>query len=398
VRPLEDVRILALEQFGAGPYASVHLADLGADVIKIEDPRSAGDVGRYVPPFQEGEDSLFFETFNRNKRSLSLNITNESGRQVFEDLVRRSDVVFSNLRGDVPAKIKITYDDLKHINPAIVCCSLSGFGMTGPLKNEPGYDYIFQGAAGWMELTGDPDGPPTKSGLSVVDFSGGLVAAIAILAGLHSARRDGVGVDCDVSLFDTALSMLTYPATWFLNGGLEPQRMRHSAHPSIVPFQAFEAADGWFVVACAKEKFWQRLCEALDDAPLAFDERFNSFAARRKNKDELLSILNEKFHTMECSKLIATLKEYGVPCGPVNTLAEALEEPQTLAREMIATTQHPRFGEVRQVVSPVNVGPDKGPYRRAPLRNEDSQDILSNLLGYDDTKIATLQSAGAFDA
>jgi crotonobetainyl-CoA:carnitine CoA-transferase CaiB-like acyl-CoA transferase len=307
-------------------------------------------------------------------------------------------VVFSNLRGDVPAKIKITYDDLKDINPAIVCCSLSGFGMTGPLKNEPGYDYIFQGAAGWMELTGDPDGPPTKSGLSVVDFSGGLVAAIAILAGLHSARRDGVGVDCDVSLFDTALSMLTYPATWFLNGGLEPQRMRHSAHPSIVPFQAFEAADGWFVVACAKEKFWQRLCEALDDAPLAFDERFNSFAARRKNKDELLSILNEKFHTMECSKLISTLKEYGVPCGPVNTLAEALEEPQTLAREMIATTQHPRFGEVRQVVSPVNVGPDKGPYRRAPLRNEDSQDILSNLLGYDDTKIATLQSAGAFDA
>lgn len=398
MRPLDDVRILALEQFGAGPYASVHLADLGADVIKIEDPRSLGDVGRYVPPFQEGEDSLFFETFNRNKRSMSLNMTNTSGRQVFEDLVRHSDVVFSNLRGDVPEKIKITYDDLKDINPAIVCCSLSGFGMTGPLRNEPGYDYIFQGAAGWMELTGDPDGPPTKSGLSLVDFSGGLVAAIAILAGLHSARRDGVGMDCDVSLFDTALSMLTYPATWYLNGGLLSQRTRHSAHPSIVPFQAFESADGWIVVACAKEKFWQRLCEALDDAQLAYDERFNSFSARSRNKDILLSILNEKFLAMGSSDLITRLKEFGVPCGSVNTLAEALEEPQTLARDMIATTQHPRFGEVRQVVSPVNVGPDKGPYRRAPLRNEDGQDILVNLLGYDDTVIEELREAGAFDA
>ncbi len=192
MRPLEDVRIIAVEQYGAGPpFGSVHLADLGADVLKIEEPTSGGDVGRYVPPYNKGEDSLFFETFNRNKRSLSLDLGTPGGRKVFEDLVRTSDAVYSNLRGDVPAKIKITYDDLKHLNPAIVCCSLTGFGMTGPRAKQPGYDYILQGLAGWMDLTGDPDGPPTKSGLSLVDFCGGYVAALSLMAGLHAARRDG---------------------------------------------------------------------------------------------------------------------------------------------------------------------------------------------------------------
>ncbi len=241
MRPLEDVRIIAVEQYGAGPFGSVHLADLGADVLKIEEPTSGGDVGRYVPPYNKGEDSLFFETFNRNKRSLSLDLGTPGGRKVFEDLVRTSDAVYSNLRGDVPAKIKITYDDLKHLNPAIVCCSLTGFGMTGPRAKQPGYDYILQGLAGWMDLTGDPDGPPTKSGLSLVDFCGGYVAALSLMAGLHAARRDGIGGDCDVSLYDTAISMLTYPAAWHLNAGYRPGRTKNSAHPSLVPFQAFEA-------------------------------------------------------------------------------------------------------------------------------------------------------------
>ena len=233
--PLADVRIVAVEQYGAGPFGSVHLADLGAEVIKIEDPRVGGDVGRYVPPYAEGEDSLFFEAFNRNKRSLSLDLTAPAGRRVFDDLVRTSDAVYSNLRGDVPAKIGIRYDDLKHLNPAIVCCSLTGFGMTGPRQAEPGYDYVLQALAGWMDITGEPEGPPSKSGLSMVDYSGGFVAAISLLAGLHAARRDGVGMDCDVSLYDTAIGLLTYPAAWHLNAGFRPVRTRHSAHPSLVP-------------------------------------------------------------------------------------------------------------------------------------------------------------------
>ncbi|GAA4988904.1 hypothetical protein GCM10023205_69920 [Yinghuangia aomiensis] len=219
------------------------MADLGAEVIKIEDPAAGGDVGRYVPPYAEGEDSLFFEVFNRNKRSLSLDLSTAAGRAVFDELVCVSDVVYSNLRGDVPAKIGITYDDLKHLNPRIVCCSLSGFGMTGPRIAEPGYDYVLQGLLGWMDATGEPDGPPTKSGLSLVDYSAGFVAAIAVLAGVHAARRDGVGMDCDVSLFDTALALLNYPAAWHLNAGYTPHRTRRSSHPSLVAAAVLAARD-----------------------------------------------------------------------------------------------------------------------------------------------------------
>jgi len=226
--PLQDVRIISLEQYGAGPFGSSHLAQLGADIIKIEDVSAGGDVGRYVPPYFEEQDSLFFESFNRGKRSISLELRNTQGRKVFEDLVRNADVVYSNLRGDVPAKLGIRYEDLKHINPRIVCCSLSGFGMTGPRAAEPGYDYVLQGYAGWMSVTGDPDGPPEKTGLSLVDYSGGMVAGMALLAGLHAARRDGIGMDCDVSLYDTAISMLTYLATWHLTAGHEPARTRRS--------------------------------------------------------------------------------------------------------------------------------------------------------------------------
>ncbi|MFQ5932326.1 MAG: CaiB/BaiF CoA transferase family protein, partial [Nitrospiraceae bacterium] len=387
MRPLEDVRIIAIEQYGAGPFGTVHLADMGAEVIKIEDPRVGGDVGRYVPPFQEDEDSLFFETFNRNKRSLSLDITNAAGRRVFEDLVEISDAVYSNLRGDVPARLRIRYEDLKHRNPAIVCCSLSGFGMTGPRSPEPGYDYILQGLAGWMSLTGEPDGPPTKSGLSLVDYSGGLVAAIALLVGLHAARRDGVGTDCDVSLFDTAINLLSYPATWHMTAGFEPQRTSRSAHPSLVPFQNFQTADGWIVVACPKEKFWQRLTAVIGRPDLAIDTRFVNFAARHAHAKELSAILEEVFRAQGSAYWLTRLKEAGIPSGPVNSVAEALSDPHTAARRMVVETGHPRFGTVRQLASPVRVGDQSVPYRRAPRRNEDASYILKELLGYEPDRV-----------
>jgi crotonobetainyl-CoA:carnitine CoA-transferase CaiB-like acyl-CoA transferase len=396
MRPLADIRILALEQYGAGPFGTSHLADLGAEVIKIEDPSSGGDVGRYVPPFQAGEDSLFFESFNRNKSSLSLDLSDRDGRRVFEDLVRVSDVVFSNLRGDVPAKIGITYDELRHLNPAIVCCSLSGFGMTGPRAQEPGYDYVLQGVSGWMDLTGEPDGPPTKSGLSLVDYSGGLVAAIAILAGVHAARRDGTGTDCDVSLFDTAVSMLTYPAIWALNGDFEPARTHHSAHPSVVPFQAFPVRDGWIVVACPKEKFWRRLATAIGRPELAEDDRYATFADRRGNSTELLATLESTFLTRNADDWLAVLRTAGVPCGPVNTVREALSDEQTKARRLVVETAHPVFGTVRQVRSPVNVGSVLPTYRRAPRRHENAEYVLMHVLGYDRSEIERLSGTAAF--
>ncbi|MBK5115644.1 MAG: CoA transferase, partial [Thermoleophilia bacterium] len=293
--PLADVRIIAIEQYGAGPWGTLQLADLGAEVIKIEDPASGGDVGRYVPPYAEDEDSLFFETFNRNKKSVSLDLRSDHGRGVLEDLVRSSDVLYSNLRGDQPKKLRLTYEDLSEINPKIVCCSLSGFGNTGPRASEAGYDYIMQAMSGWMSLTGDPSGPPTKSGLSLVDLSGGYTSAIALLAGLWSARRDGRGCDCDISLYETALHELMYVGTWVASAGFQPQRMPDSAHPSIVPFQAFATADGWITVACAKQKFWERLCAALERPDLCEDARYADFAARHENRDELLAILREAF-------------------------------------------------------------------------------------------------------
>jgi crotonobetainyl-CoA:carnitine CoA-transferase CaiB-like acyl-CoA transferase len=397
-RPLDDVRIVAVEQYGAGPWGTVHLADLGADVIKIEDPRTNGDVGRYVPPFAEEEDSLFFEALNRNKRSLSLDLATPAGQDVFRRLVARCDAVYSNLRGDVPARLGLTYAALKDVNPAIVCCSLSAFGMTGPRASEPGYDYVMQGLTGWMSLTGEPGGPPQKTGPSLVDFAGGYVAVCALLAGLHSARRDGIGMDCDVSLYETALSMLNYLATWNLTAGRQPERTRHSAHPSLVPFQNFETADGWIVVACPKDKFFERLLLALGLEQVRTDPRFRDFASRREHKDALLAILEPAIRTWRTDALLSKLTAASVPCAPVNDVDTALRDPHIAARGAIIETKHPRFGTVRSVASPVRVGDPTATHRRAPFRNEDAVDVLSGLLGLDEAAIRALRDAGAFGA
>ena len=367
--PLADVRVLAIEQFGAGPWATLQLADLGAEVIKIEDPASGGDVGRYVPPFQEGEDSLFFETFNRNKKSISLDLRDPAGRDRFEELVRVSDVVFSNLRGDQPAKLRLRYDDLKHLNPRIVCCSLSGFGMTGARAAEGGYDYMMQGLAGWMALTGEPEGPPTKSGLSLVDLSGGYVAALALLAGLWRARREGTGCDCDISLHDVAMHELMYVGTWAASRGYVPPRRANSAHPSLVPFQNFQTADGWIVVAAPKEKFWVRLCETLGQPELATDPRFADFAARDLNRAELAPILERAFRERPSADWLEALREAGVPASAVNDVLAAVDEARLVEYE------HPTLGTVRQVASPLRLSDAEPPVGRAPLRGEHDEEV-----------------------
>lgn len=396
MRPLEDVRILAVEQYGAGPWGSLHLSELGAEVIKIEDPSRGGDIGRHVPPYAKDGESLFFEAFNRSKLSISLDLQNADGRATFEALVRQADAVYSNLRGDVPAKLRLRYDDLKHLNPAIVCCSLSAFGMTGPRADQPGYDYMVQGLAGWMDLTGEPGGPPTKSGVSLVDFSGGFVAAISLLAALHAARRDGVGTDCDVSLYDAAISLLNYPAAWHLSRGFEPARVRHSAHPSIVPFQAFEAKDLWLIVACPKQKFWERLTAVIGDDALSNDPKFATMADRRENRDELVAILDGHFSARTRDEWLAALGDAGIPCAPVYDVATALRDPQVAARGLIVETEHPTLGTVRQVATAARVGHEPAAPRRAPRPGEHNESVLRRLLGYDAAQIDDLRSRGAF--
>ena len=397
-QPLVDLRVIAVEQFGAGPWATLQLADLGAEVIKIEDPEAGGDVGRYVPPYQEGEDSLFFETFNRNKRSISLDLRHPQGREVLHDLVARADALFSNLRGDQPRRLGLTYDDLKQANPRIVCCSLSGFGMTGPRAGEGGYDYMMQGLAGWMSLTGEPGGAPTKSGLSLVDLSGGYVAAMAIMAGIWRARRDGEGCDCDISLFETALAELCYVGTWTASRDYEPPRRTNSGHPSIVPFQNFRTADGWIVIACAKQKFWLRLCDAIGHPELREDPRFSEFADRDRNRDQLLEILDAALARRNTADWVAVLTEAGVPNARVNSVSEALRDPQVEAREAVVEFEHPRLGRVRELATPLRVGPEPGPVRPAPARGEQTDQILGELCGYGAERIAELHRAGTFGA
>jgi crotonobetainyl-CoA:carnitine CoA-transferase CaiB-like acyl-CoA transferase len=392
--PLAGVRILSIEQFGAGPFATLYLADMGADVIKIEDPHTGGDVARTVPPMSEGTDSLYFEAFNRGKRSIVLDLKHPEGRAVFERLVASADAVFNNLRGDLVAPMGLTYDVLGAINPRIVCASLSGYGREGPSSRRPGYDALVQAEAGWAALTGEPNGPPIKSGLSLADYSAGLVAALGLMIALFDAARTGRGRDVDTSLYDTAVALLTYPATWHLSAGIDTERHPMSAHPSIVPFQFFATADGYIAIACPKEKFFRDLVVAIGLPELLDDPRFTSFAARNEHREAVLAILSEHLQRAPTQDWIERLRDT-VPCAPVRSLDAALDRTELAERDMLAAYPHPRFGQVRSVGTPISLSGYRPTYRRAPPLAADGADILDELR-YSAGEVAALEAAGAF--
>ena len=394
--PLEGTRILTISSFGAGPWATMMLADLGAEVIKIEDRRSGGDTSRSVPPLQEGldGDSLYFQALNRNKRSLTLDLRAAEGQRIFRELVRISDAVYNNLRGDQPPKLGLRYEDLSDVNPRVVCASCSGFG-SGSRAAEPGYDFIVQALAGFMALTGEPDGPPARCGVSVVDFSGGLISIVGLLSALLRARETGRGGNVETSLYEGALSMLNYLAAWNLNLGFQPARLARSAHQSIVPSQTFQTRDGWIFVMCMKDKFFVRLAELLDRPALASDPRFRTIADRYANRDELLPILGEAFLANATDHWLRLLRGE-VPCAPVNDLQAALQDPY-LADELgfLWEIDHPELGTLREVGCPIRLPQTHpSPRRRAPRLGEDSEKILAELLGLSEAEISRLQAAG----
>jgi len=391
--PLDGLRILAISQFGAGPFGTQMLADLGADVIKIEDPGVGGDSARYVPPFQGEADSPYFQSFNRGKRSVSLNLRHPDGQAVLHDLVRVSDAVFNNARGDLPGKLGLTYAALREVNVKIVCCSLTGYGRTGPRAGEPAFDYLIQGYAGYMSVTGEPDGPPGKCGVSVIDFAGGYAAMTGLMVGLFDAQRSGVGRDVDISLLDTAVSMLSYFAIWTLNRDWTAERTRDSAHQTIVPAQNFPTRDGWIVVFCNKDKFWRDLVDVLGASELADDPRFRGFAERFANREALLPLLRARFATRTTAEWLDRLRGR-VPCAPVNDVRQALTDPQVLARDMIVEVEHPDFGPLREVRSPVRTEGEIREPRRAPRLGEHTDEILREILNYSDSTISRLRSAG----
>ena len=391
--PLAGVRVISLCQFGAGPFATMQLADLGAEVIKVEDPTAGGDVGRYVPPFTSERDSLYFQSFNRNKRSVTLNLRVPAAREALHRLVAVSDAIYYNLRGDLPARLGLTYEHLGVVNPRIVCCSLSAFGTTGPRAAEPGYDLLMQAYSGMMSLTGEPGTPPAKCGISIVDFAGAYVSAIGLLSAVIAARATGQGRDVDVSLLDTSISMLSYLATNTLNRDYEPERLSSSAHPSLYPSQVFRTADGYVAIICFKEKFWQELCAVMGQPALADEPRFKRFADRLANREELLSIVGEIIASRTTREWLDGLRGR-VPCAPVNTVRQALADPQVLAREMIVEVEHPEWGTLRETASPYKVGAERD-HRSGPDLGADTDAVLAELCGYSAEEIAALRAAGA---
>ena len=392
-RPLSGLRIIAVSQNGAGPFATLHLSDLGAEVIKIEDPGAGGDMGRYIPPYTGDQDSLFYQALNRGTRSITLDLKSEEGQVVLGRLAAVSDGLLCNLRGDGPVKLGLTLEALQKHNPRIVCCSLSGYGMTGSRVAEPAFDYLIQAELGYMMLTGEPDGPPARSGVSVVDFAAGYAAAFALMAGIHRAQRSGIGSDVDLSLFETGLAMLNYVASWHLTEGYLPQRLAGSAHPSLVPSQVFATADGHLFVMCNKEVFWHALCEAIGRTELLSDPRFKSAAERLENRDTLVPLLAEIFAERKSAVWLDLLRGH-VPVAVPNELPTALAGEFVNERGSIIEYEHPRFGTLRQVGTPFRYKYDEPIYEAASGLGEDTEDVLSSLLGYDDMEIAKLRDVG----
>jgi succinate--hydroxymethylglutarate CoA-transferase len=334
--PLAGVRILAVEQYGAGPFGTQYLADMGAEVIKIENPRDGGDVARHVGPhFLDGTDpsvaSLFFHGLNVGKRSVALDLGTPEGQRILHELVRDADAVACNLRGDVPEKLGLTYDQLKAHNPAIVCVHLTAYGREGPRKAWPGYDYLAQAEAGYFAVTGEPGAPPSRMGLSVVDFMAGQSLALALVSGIVRARATGEGGEADVSLYDTALYNLNYLATWYLNTGEEQGRNARSAHPSLTPCQLVTTADGWIYVMCNKEKFFGILCALIGQPDLATDPRFVDFEQRLLNRQALSDRLDAAMAARTTDEWMTQFAGK-VPAAPILSVAQALDAPAAASR------------------------------------------------------------------
>jgi crotonobetainyl-CoA:carnitine CoA-transferase CaiB-like acyl-CoA transferase len=390
--PLEGVRILSAEQYGAAPYGTMLLAQLGADVIKIEPP-AGGDSARAVGPhFLADGNSLFFQTFNLNKRSLTLDLTADAGRSVLKRLVAGADAVVNNLRGDLPERLGLTYAALAADNPAIVCAHLSAYGRDNPRARWPGYDYLMQAEAGFLSLTGEPDGPPARFGLSMVDFMTGAVMAVGLLAALTDAHRSGQGRDVDVSLLTTAFHQTSYPAMWYLNEGDVTGRAARSAHPSVVPSQLFRSADGWVFIMAQLPKFWTALVERIGRPELAEDARFRTPADRLANRAALVAALDEVFVQRGTAYWVERLGGH-VPVAPVHTLDQALDGDFLRQSGMVDRIADTAGRELRVLSNPIRLDGQWLANRGAPRLGEHSDAVLAEA-GLDAAAIRKLREQG----
>jgi crotonobetainyl-CoA:carnitine CoA-transferase CaiB-like acyl-CoA transferase len=393
--PLSGVKVLAFEQYGAGPFGTQYLADMGAEVIKIEPAGSSGDYLRDIGPyFLDGDDrnsasSIFFQALNRNKKSMTLDVLSDEGKIILHKLVQNADAVCNNLRGDVPEKLGITYDQLKSINKAIVAAHCSAYGREGPRKNWPGYDYLMQAEAGYFSLTGEPNGPPARFGLSVVDYMSGLTMSFGLVSAVLSARSTGIGRDVDVNLFDTAMFNQSYMAAWSLNTDFKSERLDRSAHPILVPCQLYKTKDGWIYLMCNKESFWPVLCKKLGREDLITDPKFVNFAVRQTNRDEVTRILDKELMKKETSEWLI---DFGgiVPAAPILDLKQSLENPFLNDRDNIQHLKTKRGVEISLLKTPVHISDPDFKDKTAPELGENTKDILKEA-GFSEEEISLFE-------
>jgi len=381
--PLTGYRVLSAEQYGAGPYGTMFLAQMGAEVIKIEPPNKpgqpGGDTARAVGPhFLRENESLYFQSFNLNKKSLTLDLQSERGREILRALAAGSQAMVNNLRGDLPARLGLDYAALADINPAIVCAHLSAYGRDNIRAKWPGYDYLMQAEAGFLSLTGEPDGPPVRFGLSIVDFMTGTQMAVGLLAAMLDAQRSGLGRDVDVDLMSVAAHQMSYPAVWYLNEGDVTPRAPRSAHPSVTPSQMFRSADGWMFVMAQLPKFWSILIDAIGRSDLKDDPRFRTPADRLANRDALTQVLDAVFQTQPTHHWIDLLAGK-VPVAPVHDLASAMDNPYLQQTGMMQTVQHPDRKELRVLASPIRIDGERLPARAGPLLGADNDEVLASI-------------------
>lgn len=392
---LDGIRVLDLSRVLAGPWSTQVLGDLGAEVIKVEQPGAGDDTRAWGPPFLPGsQDSAYFSCANRNKRSIAIDIASAAGQALVRRLAAVSDVVVENFRVGGLAKYGLDYDSLRAVKPDLVWCSVTGFGQTGPEKDRGGYDFLIQGMSGLMSVTGDADGPPTKVGIPISDLTTGLYAAISILAALRHRDRTGEGQRIDLALLDAQLAVMSNQAANWLNGGAESRRLGNQ-HPNIVPYQVFACADGDILIATANDRQYAKMCRVLGMGELAVDPRFAEMSGRGKNREALLVLIEPAIVRWQSDELVAALNDAGVPSGRINTVPEALSHPQVEARGQVGTLTRQDGSEVRFVGFPARLSASPATYRNAPPRaGEDGADVLENVLGVDADEIARLRDAG----
>jgi crotonobetainyl-CoA:carnitine CoA-transferase CaiB-like acyl-CoA transferase len=397
--PLSHIRVLDLSRVLAGPWAGQNLADLGAEVIKIERPGVGDDSRAFGPPWvkdragRDTSDSAYFTSANRGKKSVTVNIAAAEGQGLVRELARKSDVLIENYKYGDLARYGLGYEQLRELNPRLVYCSVTGFGQTGPYRERPGYDFMIQGMGGMMSVTGEPNGEPQRAGVPIADIITGMYASIAICAALAHRERSGSGQHVDLALLDSQIALLAYQNTNYFATGVPPRRIGN-LHPNIVPYQPFRASDGELILACGNDNLYRRFCDAAGCPELATDPRFATNGKRVENRAELTRLLGEVFAKRSKREWLELLEAAGVPNGPINDVAQVFDEPQVKARGVRIELEHPAAGHLPMVASPMRFSATPADYRRAPpLLGEHTAQVLHELLGKSDSEIEALRAA-----